>query len=115
MPFLFTMPGVTAEELEPWQEGAERWRRLQITFPDAIATHCPVQDFYFGENSLLRRHDYRVEVCGGLPAAQYVHDYVECDGLLMPSKRRAYRRDANGLAIDSQLLVSIDIADIHYE
>jgi len=114
MPFLFAWPGVTAEELEPWLEGAESWRRLRIVFPDGIATHCQVQDFYFGEDFQLRRHDYRVEVCGGLPAAQYVHDYVECDGLLMPSKRRAYRRDSNGRAIDSQLLVSIDISDICY-
>ncbi|KFJ92848.1 hypothetical protein JF55_05220 [Pseudomonas sp. 1-7] len=114
MPFLFTFPGVTVEELEPWQEGPEQWLRLRVVFPDAVATHCQVQDFYFGEDFLLRRHDYRVDVCGGLPAAQYVHGYVSCDGLLMPSKRRAYRRDPNGRAIESELLVAIDISDIRY-
>jgi hypothetical protein len=114
MPFLFASPGVLTEEIEPWQEGADRWRRLRVHFPDSIATHCQTQDFYFGEDFLLRRHDYRVEVSAGLPAAQYVHDYVERDGLLMPSKRRAYRRDSNGRAIGAQLLVSIDIDDIRY-
>jgi hypothetical protein len=114
MPFLFTLPGVLAEEVEPWQEGTQRWRRLQVTFPENIATHCAVQDFYFGEDFLLRRHDYNVDVSGGLPAAQYVHDYVEADGLRMPGKRRAYRRGADGQPDKDVLLVAIDLSDISY-
>jgi hypothetical protein len=114
MPFLFSLPGVHSEEIEPWQEGTELWRRLRVRFPADIATHCQVQDFYFGADFLLRRHDYCVEVSGGILAAQYVHDYVAVSGLLMPSKRRAYRRAANGQAMDSELLVSIDISDIRY-
>ncbi|MFZ6049924.1 hypothetical protein ACFW0H_27835 [Pseudomonas sp. CR3202] len=114
MPFLFTLPGVVVEELAPWEEGEQRWRRLRVHFPVTVATHCPVQDFYFGEDFLLRRHDYRVDVSGGLPAAQYVHDYIEAEGLRMPGKRRAYRRDANNRAIEAQLLVAIDISDLQY-
>jgi hypothetical protein len=49
---------------------------------------CPVsskeQDFYFGDDFLLRRHDYRVEVAGGFPVAQYVYDIVDVDGLRFP-------------------------------
>jgi len=114
MPFLFTLSGVLAEEVEPWQEGTQRWRRLQVTFPENITTHCAVQDFYFGEDFLLRRHDYNVDVSGGLPAAQYVHDYVEADGLRMPGKRRAYRRGADGQPDKDVLLVAIDLSDISY-
>lgn len=114
MPFLFCMPGVLAEEIESWQEGAERWRRLRVRFPAGVATHCPVQDFHFGDDFLLRRHDYSVDVSGGIPAAQYVHDYISASGLRMPSKRRAYRRDPNGRAVGAELLVSIDISDLHY-
>lgn len=115
MPFLFCLPGVLAEEIEPWQEGDERWRRLRVLFPEGVATHCPVQDFYFGEDFLLRRHDYTVDVSGGIPAAQYVHDYISASGLLLPSKRRAYRRGANGRAVETDLLVSIDLNNICYE
>ena len=114
MPFLFCLPGVLAEEIEPWQEGAERWRRLRVRFPEDVATHCQVQDFYFGDDFLLRRHDYTVDVSGGIPAAQYVHDYISASGLLMPSKRRAYRRDSNGRAITTDLLVSIDLGNLSY-
>jgi hypothetical protein len=62
----------------------DRWlalgnERADSTFPENIATHCAVQDFYFGKDFLLRRHDYNVEVSGDLPAAQYVHGYVEAD------------------------------------
>lgn len=114
MPFLFSMPGVNTEEIEPWQEETATWRRLRVRFPANLSTHCEVQDFYFGDDFLLRRHDYCVDVSGAIPAAQYVYDYVESSGLLMPSKRRAYRRDRNGQAIEAQLLVSIDLSDIHY-
>ncbi|AEI79349.1 transposase orfB protein [Cupriavidus necator N-1] len=44
--------------------------------PRAIASHSAVQDFYFGPDFLLRRHDYELEVSGGLAVAQYVHDFV---------------------------------------
>ncbi|MDH4565721.1 hypothetical protein E8E95_03420 [Pseudomonas sp. BN414] len=114
MPFLFTLPGVKVEEVAPWDENGQPWRRLRVHFPEDVATHCPLQDFYFGEDFLLRRHDYSVDVSGGLPAAQYVHDYIEAQGLRVPGKRRAYRRDANNHAIEAQLLVAIDISELHY-
>ncbi|VVM37019.1 hypothetical protein PS858_01202 [Pseudomonas fluorescens] len=114
MPFQFTWPGVLTEEVETWREGTQRWRRLRVAFPENVATHCAVQDFYFGEDFLLRRHDYNVDVSGGLPAAQYVHGYVEADGLCMPGKRRAYRRKADGQADKDALLVAIDLSDIGY-
>ena len=114
MPFLFILPGVMAEEVGPWEEGDQHWRRLRVHFPEDVATHCAVQDFYFGEDFLLRRHDYNVDVSGRLPAAQYVQDYVEAEGLRMPSKRRAYRRDPDNCAIEAQLLVAIDINDLRY-
>ncbi|MHC8326924.1 hypothetical protein [Pseudomonas sp. LB1P83] len=114
MPFLFTLPGVVTEEIEPWQEAAQRWRRLRVHFPESIATHSAVQDFYFGEDFLLRRHDYNVDVSGGMPAAQYVSDYIEADGLRMPGKRRAYRRAEDGQANKDALLVAIDLSELGY-
>ena len=82
-PFLFSFPGVEVEETEPWKEGAEVWRVLRARFPSSIATHSPVQDFFFGEDFLLRRHDYSVDVAGGFGAAQLTSDY--CGGSGDPS------------------------------
>ncbi|WP_044874404.1 hypothetical protein [Pseudomonas sp. LFM046] len=114
MPFLFTLPGVRTEEIAPWEEGNQAWRRLRVHFPEGVATHSPVQDFFFGEDFLLRRHDYRVDISGGMPAAQYVHEYIEADGLRIPGKRRAYRRDEQDRAIETQLLVAIDFSELRY-
>jgi hypothetical protein len=72
-----------------------------------------LQEFYFGSDFLLRRHDYRVDVAGGFAAIQYVYDMVESDGFKLPSKRRAYRCDADGELIADELMVSIDVSDIH--
>jgi hypothetical protein len=71
---------------------------LQAQFLREIATHSSLQEFYFGDDHLLRRRDYRVDVAGGFPAVHYVYDIVEADGTKLPSKRRAYRADAEGMA-----------------
>jgi hypothetical protein len=45
-----------------------------------------------GEDFLLRRHDYSVDVAGGFGAAQLTSDYVEVQGVRLPTKRRAHTR-----------------------
>jgi hypothetical protein len=47
-PFSFAQPGYLSEELEPWREEGRSWRRLKVTFPAHIATHCAEQVFYLG-------------------------------------------------------------------
>jgi hypothetical protein len=113
-PFLLAMEGVELSELTPWQEGQEAWRVLRARFPATLATHSEVQDFYFGEDLLLRRHDYKVDVAGGFDAAQLVFDYIEADGVALPSKRRAYTRGPDHRPALDPLMVSIDISDVHF-
>ena len=112
-PFLMTLPGFTVTEIDPIEDNGERWVGLQARFPDQFASHSRLQEFYFGNDLLLRRHDYRVDVAGGFAAIQYVYDMVEAQGIKLPSKRRAYRCDANGQLIAGELMVSIDVSDIH--
>jgi hypothetical protein len=114
-PFLLALPGVSVTDIAPLQENGEAWAGLQADFPAEIATHSRLQEFYFGPDKLLRRHDYRVDVGGGFAAAQYVDDIVEADGIRLPTKRRAYRADVDGCPIRDQLLVSIDLSDIHFD
>src|SRR5262245_16648027 len=91
-PFLLAMDGVRIEEADCWREGPETWRVLRAHFPDSIETHCPIQDFFFGEDLLLRRHDYNLDVAGGFAAAQLISDYTEANGIKLPTKRRAFAR-----------------------
>jgi hypothetical protein len=114
-PFLLAMEGVRVEETEPWREGAETWRVLRAYFPGSIETHCLVQDFFFGEDLLLRRHDYTVTIAGGFAAAQLTSDYTESNGIRLPTRRRAYARAPDRLPIRELLLVSIDIGDVRFE
>ncbi len=110
-PFLLAMPGFEVAEISPWQEGEELWRGLRARFPDAIVSHSKEQDFYFGADFLLRRHDYHVDVAGGFPTAQYVHDMVEADGLRFPTRRRAYVRGPGLKPIRDLLMVRIDLSN----
>lgn len=49
-PFLLASPGVDVEEIEAWRQVREIWRGLRARFPGGIATHSPVQSFYFGDD-----------------------------------------------------------------
>ena len=107
-PFFMTMPGFEVTEIAPWQEGAERWRGLRVRFPDEVASHSKEQDFYFGDDFLLRRHDYHVDVAGAFPVAQYVGNVVAVDGIQFPTKRRAYMRAPDLKPVRDLLMVAID-------
>jgi hypothetical protein len=113
-PFLFAMPGFGATEIAPWQEGDEVWRGLRVRFPDPIASHSREQDFYFGPDFLLRRHDYHVDVAGGFAAAQYVDDIVDVEGVKFPRRRRAYSRGPDLRPNRDLLFVAIDLADFRF-
>jgi hypothetical protein len=109
------MAGFEVMEVEPWKEGSEIWRGLRVRFPPSFASHSTDQELYFGPDHLLRRHDYRLEIAGGVPIAQYVCDIAEVDGFRFPSKRRAYPRGPGSKAIRDLLLISIDLSDFRVE
>jgi hypothetical protein len=111
-PFLLAEPGVDAEELEPWKEKAETWRRLRVKFPANIVTHSTVQTLYFDQRGLLKRHDYDVDIAGGTPGAHYVDDFVGVSGILFPTKRRIFPRQPDGQSLSEPLVVSIDLSNI---
>lgn len=113
-PFLLAMPGVSVTEIPALSEKGEVWRGLRAHFPQQIATHSTEQDFYFGEDFLLRRHDYTVEISGGFSAAQYVSDFVEVEGLYFPTRRRAYLRGPDMNPVHDMLLVSIDLSNFRF-
>jgi hypothetical protein len=113
-PFTFTLPGYEVEEMEPWQENGETWRRLQVTFGPYIATHSKVQTFYIDKDGLIRRHDYDVEISGGTPAVHYLSDHTEVSGIIVPTKRLVYIRQPDLSPLKEPLIVSIQLSDIKF-
>lgn len=111
-PFLLAKPGVEAEELEPWKEKGDTWRRLKVKFPPSIVTHSAVQTLYFDQRGLLKRHDYDVEIAGGTSGAHYVDDFIEVSGILFPTKRRIFPRQPDGKSLTEPLVISIDLDNI---
>ncbi len=114
LPFLYTYPGFETEEIAPWSEEGEQWRRLRVTFPDSVASHAREQVSYFGPDGLLRRHDYAVDVLGGSEGAHYVHDFHEHDGIKVPYRRRVYPRGPDNIKLAQPILVSIDIKSVRF-
>jgi hypothetical protein len=108
-PFGFTYPGVEAREIEPWSENGETWRRLAVTFPKTNANHNPDQVFYFDEDFMQRRMDYSPYVTGSPPVAHYMHDPKTFDGFVFPTRRLVHRHDADGVADQSLVVITIDI------
>jgi len=113
-PFLYTYPGFNTREIDPWQENGETWRRLEVTFPDDIASHTRTQVTHFGPDGLMRRHDYTVDILGGATGANYPGDYREVQGLRMPMSRRIHAYDEAGQSVPDPLLVSIDVTRLTF-
>ena len=113
-PFLLALEGVETEEIQPWQEQGETWRRLKVTFPRSIATHSTVQTFYFDPKGFLKRHDYDAEVLGGIPAAHFVYDYEEFSGILVPTRRVVLGRSPDGTSIPDPVVVTIELSDVAF-
>jgi hypothetical protein len=114
-PFLLSRSDIRAEEIDPWQERGETWRRLRVTFPPAIATHSTVQTFYVDGTGLVRRHDYDVEIQGSNPAARYLLDPVTVSGIVLPSRLRIYPRNPDNTAATEPLIVSVDLSNYTFE
>ena len=113
-PFLLAMEGVAVEEIAPWEEDGNVWRVLRARFPGDIDTHSQIQHFYFDDSFLLRRHDYQLNIAGGFPAAQLVSHHVRVDGVMVPTRRRAYTRGPDGRPVLDMLMVWIDLSDVRF-
>lgn len=107
-PFLYTRPGFVSEEIAPIEANGETWRRLKVTFPDHIKTHTRQQISCFGPDGLLRRHDFTIDILGGVPSSLYATGYRDVDGIVIPCTRRAYAQEGD----DQLVMVAIDIGKI---
>ncbi|CDG83102.1 hypothetical protein [Janthinobacterium agaricidamnosum] len=95
-PFLLARPGFTFSDVPPISHNGETLRGLKVRFPAHIHTHSQEQVLYFGDDGLLRRHDYKVDVAGASPGAHFLSEYQEFQGIRFPTKRRVFVRNPDG-------------------
>ena len=112
LPFLLGEPGVETTEIASIDLDGRTLRGLRAQFAPTIHTHSPEQNLYFDDEGLLRRHDYQVDVAGGTRAAHLISDYVDVQGLRVPTRRRVFVRNEDGTFQSERTLVSADLADI---
>lgn len=111
-PFLLAHPDVVVEELPPWREGAETWRRLRAQFPSHLITLAPEQIFYFDESALQRRTDHDLF---GIKVAQYSWAHDSFGGIVLPTLRRAQTLQPDGTVIAKPVLMDVEIFDAVFE
>ncbi|MBR1291568.1 MULTISPECIES: hypothetical protein [Bradyrhizobium] len=112
IPFLLAHPDVVIEELPPWQENAETWRRLRARFPAHLITLAPEQIFYFDESALQRRTDHDLF---GMKVAHSSWAHDNFGGILVPTLRRAQTLRPDGTVIAKPVLMDVEIFDAVFE
>ena len=93
-PFVFGEPGYVARDIAPIADEGATLRGVAVRFPEGVHSHTREQRFYFGADGLLRRHDYTVDVWADTPAAHFLSDYVDVEGLKYPTRRSVFGAQA---------------------
>lgn len=113
-PFLFRWPGFEVKETEPWTENGERWRRLEVIFPENLAYHSRKQVYYFDDLGQLRRHDYWPEILGGAAATQYTYHYRSFNGINIGTSRKVFILNEDHTFQPEPVLVTLEIEDLSF-
>jgi hypothetical protein len=111
-PFLLARPDVAVEELTPWQENDQTWRRLRVLFPPEIVTFSPQQIFYFDENSLQRRADHDLL---GTKVAHYSWAHQAFSDIVVPTLRRSLTLRPDGTTAAKPILLDVEVFDATFE
>lgn len=111
LPFILGEPGFEVSEVASITQQGMALRGLRVKFPPNVHTHCREQSLYFDGHGLLRRHDYEVDVAGKGRAAHLISDYVDVQGLRLPTQRRVFLRNEDGSLQYNRTVVSIDLSD----
>jgi hypothetical protein len=111
-PFNFAEPGYLVKEIDPWEGNGERFRRLQVQFPEDVATHCPEITFYIDKTGLIKRQDYNVAISNAPMAVHLLSNHIEVQGIKVPTARRVYLRQEDNMYKPAPLLISLDFSEI---
>ena len=111
-PFVLAHPDVKTEELPPWREQNQLWRRLKAEFPPSFVTHSREQTFYFDAESLQRRADRHLF---GLKVADYSWAHQEFGGIVVPTLRRSSPLEPDGSVDAKSSFIDVEIFDAAFE
>jgi hypothetical protein len=111
-PFLLAQSDVGIEELPPWHERDQQWRRLRAIFPPRIVTHSTEQIFYFDDKGLQRRTDHELL---GMRVAHYSWAHQTFCDIVVPTLRRSLQLHQNGDVISTPKLIDVEIFDVSLE
>ena len=111
-PFLLARPDVAVEELPPWHEHGDVWRRLRAQFPANLLTHAPEQIFYFDEKALQRRSNHDLF---GTKVAHHSWAHQTFCGIEVPTLRRTQMLQPDGTVIAKPVLLDVEIFDASFE
>lgn len=113
-PFIYRNEGFSVRETGDWDEDGRTLRRLEISYPEGFATHSRVQTIYLDDSGLIARLDYSVDILGDAAAAHYPTSYQNFDGIMVPTKRLVYVRNADGTPDRSSVSIDIEVAGITF-
>lgn len=111
LPFVLAEPGYEVSEIAPVEQEGQTLRGLSVRFPKGVHTHTREQRLYFGDDLLLCRQDYEVDVWASTAAAHMVTDYVDVGGLRLPTRRRVHPRAPDGSLDHGVEIVTIDMSN----
>ncbi|TFV80457.1 hypothetical protein E4K64_01190 [Bradyrhizobium frederickii] len=112
IPFLLAHPDVVTEELSPWQDSTETWRRLRAQFPAHLITLASEQIFYFDQSGLQRRTDHALFGMK-IAHASWAHDSF--GGIVLPTLRRIQTLQPDGTVTAKPVLMDVEIFDAVFE
>ncbi|MFD4510767.1 hypothetical protein [Streptomyces sp. NPDC058457] len=112
VPFHLLRDGIRTEEAAPWYEEGGVWRALRVTYPETFAAPSRQQTLYFDECGLLRRTDFGFELLGPGPAVHYATAHRCFDGVVVPTRHRAYVRNPDGSRARESISLAVDIDDV---
>jgi hypothetical protein len=111
-PFLLARPDVSVEELAPWRENDELWRRLHVHFPPGLITQAVEQTFYFDQQARQRRSDGDLF---GTKVAHYSWAHQTFGGIVVPTLRRSQLLQPDGAVAARPILIDVEIFDACFE
>lgn len=86
-------------------------RRLALTFPYDVPTHCRHQVAHLDATGLVRRLDYTAEVFGPWArAANECLEYASCGRIVVPSRRRVTPRGLRGPTLIALALDELEVS-----
>jgi hypothetical protein len=103
------------DELEPWSERGQTWRRLRVRTPEGALTCAREAVMYFGDDGLLRRTDFDVDCGETLSLSAYSSAHQSFSGVILPTLHRALRRASSGAAIEKRPVLDIEIFDAAFD